>query len=176
MTTHPTDTAARRPGLAAQLLALLVLLAIPVGVGFMGSALTSDQVDGWYTQADVAPWNPPNWVFGPVWTALYLMMGLAAWLVWRERTAGGRPRALTLFGVQLVLNGLWTPIFFGAYPLWGTAALWLAFAVIVAMIAAVVATILAFRRVRGLAAALLLPYLAWILYASTLNLYIAVMN
>lgn len=176
MTTYSADATSRRPGLAAQLLALLVLLAIPVGVGFLGSALTSEQVDGWYAQADVAPWNPPNWVFGPVWTVLYLMMGLAAWLVWRERTSPGRSRALGLFAVQLVLNGLWTPIFFGAYPLWGSAALWLAFAVIVAMIAAVVATILAFRRVRGLASMLLLPYLAWILYASTLNLYIAVMN
>ncbi|GAA1174759.1 TspO/MBR family protein [Nesterenkonia xinjiangensis] len=176
MTAHPTDTATRRPGLAAQLLALLVLLAIPVGVGFLGSALTSEQVDGWYAQADVAPWNPPNWVFGPVWTVLYLMMGLAAWLVWRERAAPGRSRALSLFAVQLVLNGLWTPIFFGAYPLWGSAALWLAFAVIVAMIAAVGLTVQAFRRVHGLASVLLLPYLVWILYASTLNLYIAVMN
>lgn len=176
MTAHPADTTSSRPGLAAQLLALLLLLAVPVGMGFVGSALTSEQVDGWYAQAEVAPWNPPSWVFGPVWTLLYLMMGLAAWLVWRERAAVGRSRALVLFGVQLVLNGLWTPIFFGAYPLWGTAALWLAFAVILAMIAAVVLTALAFRRVRGLAAALLLPYLAWILYASTLNLYIALMN
>ncbi|GAA3063638.1 MULTISPECIES: TspO/MBR family protein [Actinomycetes] len=176
MTAHSADAATQRPDLPAQILALLVLLALPMGVGFLGSALTSDQVDGWYAQADVAPWNPPNWVFGPVWTVLYLTMGLAAWLVWRERAAPGRPRALGLFALQLVLNGLWTPIFFGAYPLWGSAALWLAFAVIVAMIAAVVATILAFRRVRGFAAALLLPYLAWILYASTLNLSIAVMN
>ena len=103
-------------------------------------------------------------------------MGLAAWLIWLSRSGRGRTSALGLFVAQLVLNSVWTPVFFGGYPLWGTPALWAAMIVILALITVLIVTIRAFWRIRTAAGVLLLPYLAWTLYASTLNLYIALMN
>ncbi|MGO1182266.1 MAG: TspO/MBR family protein [Micrococcaceae bacterium] len=155
---------------------LIVFLLVPVLVGFVGSMLTTNQVDGWYASADQAPWTPPNAVFGPVWTALYLIMGLAAWLVWLRPRSAGRRTALTWFVAQLALNSVWSPAFFGGYPLWGSAALWIAFAIIVALLVSLVMTIRQFWSVRTLAAVLLLPYLLWVTYASTLNLYMALFN
>lgn len=159
-----------------RLAALAAFLLIPVLVGFIGSMLTTDQVDGWYASANQAPWTPPNAVFGPVWTVLYLTMGFAAWLVWLRARSPERRRALAWFVVQLALNSIWSPLFFGGYPTLGTAALWLAFAVIVALLLSLIMTIRSFWTVRTLAAVLLLPYLAWVTYASTLNLYIALFN
>jgi benzodiazapine receptor len=125
-------------------------------------------------------WNPPNVLFGPVWTVLYTSMSVAAWLVWRE---GNRPAtralvrpALTVYVVQLVLNAIWTPIFFGLYPTVGISALWIALVVIVGIDVMVLVTMLRFWPVRRRAAALLIPYWAWVLYATTLNVAIAVQN
>ena len=114
----------------------------------------------WYATLEKPSWNPPAWIFGPVWTALYLMMALAAWLVWR-RVGWGWPLALYL--VQLVLNAAWTPIFFGAHQLgWALVEilfLWLA----------ILLTLRAFLPVDRLAGLLLVPYLAWVSFASFLN-------
>ena len=107
---------------------------------------------------------PPTWVFGPAWTTLYVMMGLAAFLVWQQGLA--RPdvrRALTLFGVQLVLNGLWSPLFFGLR------APGLALVEIVVLWFAILATLVAFWRTRRVAGGLLVPYLAWVTFATALN-------
>lgn len=163
-------------GLPKQVLALMLLIGTPLSVGFLGSQVTSGEVEGWYAEAEKAPWNPPNWVFGPVWTALYIVMGTASWLVWRRRRHQGASAALSLYVVQLALNSIWSPLFFGGYPLWGTPALWAAFAVIVTLIAALLLTIRMFWKVRRVSAVLLAPYAGWVLYASTLNLYIAMMN
>ena len=102
-----------------QVLGLLVFLAASALVAGLGGLATANNVNGWYATADKAPWSPPNWVFGPVWTLLYTAMAVAAWLVWRRRAEGTRP-ALTAYAVQLVLNLLWTPVFFGLYPVLGT--------------------------------------------------------
>jgi tryptophan-rich sensory protein len=115
-------------------------------------------------------WNPPAWVFGPVWTVLYLMMAVAAWLVWRRRGFAGAPWALGLFVLQLALNTLWSAIFFGLRRP-GVAAieillLWLA----------ILATLIAFAPVSRLAAILLAPYLAWVTFAAVLNFTIWRMN
>ena len=117
----------------------------------------------WYDALRKPSFNPPSWVFGPVWTALYIMMAVAAWLVWRERGLGGARGPLALWGVQLVLNVGWSILFFGARRPD------LAFIEIVFLWAAIVATLLAFRRVRPAAGWLLVPYLAWVSFAALLN-------
>ena len=159
-----------------QILGLAVMIGVPLLVGFLGSQATSEHTDGWYSQADVAPWNPPSWVFGPVWTTLYIMMGLAAWLVWRRGEVKAVWTALGLYIGQLILNSIWSPLFFAGYPAWGSAALWAAMGVILALIVLLIMTIRAFWPITRLGAVLLLPYLAWVVYASSLNLYIAVAN
>jgi tryptophan-rich sensory protein len=158
-----------------QLLGLLVFLAASALVAGLGGLATATNVNGWYATADKAPWSPPNWVFGPVWTLLYTAMAVAAWLVWRRRAEETRP-ALTAYAVQLVLNLLWTPVFFGLYPVLGTPALWIAFGIIVALAVAVAVTVLYFGPISRTAGLLLLPYFAWVVFASSLNLWAALYN
>ncbi len=128
-------------------------------------AITAASLRTWYAALTPPPGNPPGWVFGPVWTTLYVLIGVAAWLVWRRIDVGAERKraALRLWGWQLLLNALWPPAFFGLHnpPL--------AFFVLVALIAAVALTIKAFLRLRPLAGALLLPYAAWLCYAAYLN-------
>ena len=169
------EHAPAKRALGPQLLGLLVFLAASALVAGLGGLATANNVDGWYATADKAPWSPPNWVFGPVWTVLYTAMAVAAWLVWRSRAEGTRP-ALTAYAVQLVLNLLWTPVFFGLYPALGTPALWIAFVIIVALAVAVAVTVLYFGPISRVAGLLLLPYLAWIVFASSLNFWAAVYN
>jgi benzodiazapine receptor len=141
-----------------------VLAAVVVGcqlIGGLGAVTTVDGISEWYAHLIRPAWTPPNWLFGPVWTTLYAMMAVAAWRVWRQRPGVGP--ALRLFGVQLALNAVWSPIFFGARaPL-------PALLVIVAMLVAIALTIRAFARHDRTAAWLLAPYLAWVSYATTLN-------
>jgi len=151
-------------------LVLIALLAISFGVAALGSIATAGNVDGWYASAEKAPWNPPNWLFGPAWTLLYTLMSVAAWLTWRR---GG---SLKLYVIQLVLNAIWTPVFFGLYPVIGAPALWIALAIIVALDVAVLLTMLSFWRASKLAAWLLVPYWAWVLFATTLNAALAILN
>ena len=162
-------------GMGPQLLGLLGFLAASALVAGLGGLATATNVNGWYATADKAPWSPPNWVFGPVWTLLYTAMAVAAWLVWRRRTAATRP-ALTAYAVQLVLNLLWTPVFFGLYPVLGTSALWIAFGIIVALAVAVAVTVVYFGPISRTAGLLLLPYLSWIVFAASLNLWAALNN
>ena len=158
-----------------QAAALAGFLAASFLVAALGGFSTVSNVDGWYGTADKAPWSPPNWLFGPVWTVLYAAMAVAAWLVWRRRTSRTRP-ALAAYAVQLCLNLAWTPVFFGLYPFLGTAALWLALAIILALIAAVTVTVLYFGPISRTAGLLLLPYVAWLVFAATLNLWAAAYN
>ena len=117
----------------------------------------------WYATLKKPSWNPPGWIFGPVWTALYAMMAVAAWLVWKQGGFKTQRRALTMFLVQLALNALWTPLFFGLH--WTG----VAFVEIVLLWLAIAATIAGFRPVSRLAAWLLSPYLAWVGFAAALN-------
>jgi tryptophan-rich sensory protein len=157
-------------------LVLVAFLAISYAVAALGSIATITQVEGWYADANKAPWNPPSAVFGPVWTVLYTVMSVAAWLVWRERDRTDVRRPLTLYVIQLILNAIWTPVFFGLYPVIGVSALWIAVAIIVALDVLVLLTMIAFWRVRRVAAVLLIPYWAWVLFATTLNVAIAVLQ
>lgn len=157
-------------------LVLVAFVAIAYAVAALGSIATISQVDGWYADADKVPWNPPSAIFGPIWTVLYALMAVAAWLVWREKERTDVRRPLTLYVIQLALNAVWTPVFFGLYPSVGVAALWVAAVIILAIDVAVLLTMLAFWRVRRAAAVLLIPYWAWVLFATTLNVGIAVLQ
>lgn len=143
---------------------LLAFLLVPLLVGAGSGFLTGGAVRDWYPSLVRPSFAPPSWVFGPVWTALYLMMGLAAWFVWRK--AGSSPAgrvALGLFALQLVLNGLWSVLFFGLRAP-GPALI-----EIVVLWAAIAATLRAFWRIDAGAGWLLVPYLAWVTFATALN-------
>lgn len=171
-----TTTSPARSGRVRSAAALISFLAISFAVAAFGSISTIENVDGWYAAAERPAWTPPNALFGPVWTTLYALMSVAAWLVWREREREGARGALGLYVAQLVLNAVWTPVFFGLYPAIGATALWIALVVIVALDVLVVLTLLRFARFSRLAAAMLVPYALWVLYATTLNAGIAVLN
>ena len=135
-------------------------------VSFAASAIgavASIQAQSFYAELTQPSWAPPGSVFGPVWTTLYALMGIAAWLVWREGGFQKNKTALTLFLVQLVVNALWSWLFFawhlGAFALIDLIVLWLL----------IVATLVAFWRVKALAGALLVPYLLWVSFAGFLN-------
>jgi len=155
---------------ARSLLVLAVLVGANFVVGALGSLATRTAVDGWYADAEKVPWNPPPWVFGPAWSLLYVLMGVAAWLVWRRAGWSGARGALSLYVVQLALNAAWTPVFFAGRHIW------VALAFIVALLGLVVATIVAFRRHSRVAAWLLVPYAAWLAFATSLNLGIGLLN
>jgi tryptophan-rich sensory protein len=124
----------------------------------------------WYAELNKPAWTPPGAVFGPVWTMLYTLMGVSAWLVWRRDGFRGARLALIVFIIQLALNGLWSVLFFGAQsPA-------LAFADIVVLLIAVSTTMILFRRHRPLAGGLLAPYLAWVAFATALNLQLWRLN
>lgn len=142
------------------LLAFVILVAVASATA---SSVTLPQIGGWYAGLEKPWFNPPNWLFGPVWTALYAMMAIAGWLVWRERGLNGARGALALFGLQLALNILWSLIFFGLESPGA------AFIEITALWAAVGATTVAFRRIKPLAGWLFVPYLLWVSYAAVLN-------
>ncbi len=150
---------------------LIVSLAIPQVVGLTGALATAGGVRDWYPALAKPGFTPPGWVFGPAWTLLYLLMGIALWLVWREagRSENVRP-ALLAFAVQLALNALWSFVFFGL-RMPGAALV-----EIILLLGAIVFTIVQFRKVSRLAALLLVPYLLWVSFAAVLNASIWLLN
>jgi len=143
-----------------QALALLGWLALCFAAA--GTAIFVS-TDGWYAALHKPSWNPPAWVFGPAWSLLYILMAVAAWLVWREGGWKTQGRALGLFLLQWLLNALWTPLFFGMHRPG------LAFAENVILWLVLAATLASFWRVRKVAGVLLVPYLAWVSFAAALN-------
>jgi benzodiazapine receptor len=144
----------------------LLGLAGWLGLSFVAAAFgafASVNAASFYAGLNQPAWAPPAAVFGPVWTCLYLMMGIAAWLVWRERGFRAAALPLTLFIVQLAANALWSWLFF----VWKRGAL--AFAEVLVLWVLIAATLATFRRVRPLAAGLLVPYLAWVTFATALT-------
>lgn len=161
------EEAPRSRGLAGLLLAICICQA----AGVFGALFTVDAIPGWYAELAKPPFTPPSWVFAPVWIALYTAMGIAAYVVLgRGRESPGVRLALGLFVVQLVLNALWTPLFFGLH--W----LLVAFVEIVLLFLFVLATTIAFWRVSRPAALLLVPYLLWVGFAAALNLAFWLLN
>ena len=168
--TRPGSRTDRYAGTGRQWLVLAGLLAASFLVAYVGGLASSSGVDGWYLVAEKPPWTPPNWLFGPVWTVLYTAMAVAAWLVWRRWGWRDARVALSLYAVQLVLNAIWTPLFFGAEQLW-----W-GLAVIVGLDVVLACTVVAFYRKHRIAGTLLVPYLAWVIYATSLNAGVAALN
>jgi tryptophan-rich sensory protein len=150
--------------------ALAGWVALCLLVAALGSLATTPEIPGWYAQLAKPTWTPPSWVFGPVWTTLYVLMGVAAWLVWRRGGFRSQARPLTLFLTQLALNLAWSFVFFGAHQVgW-------ALVDILLLWVAIAATALAFSRASRPAAWLLAPYLAWVSYAAALNASIWLLN
>ncbi|MCP5111321.1 MAG: tryptophan-rich sensory protein [bacterium] len=149
-------------------LGLVLSIVLCFAASGIGSLFTAASVSTWYQALERPAWNPPDWVFGPVWSALYLSMAIAARLVWRRRERTARP--LLIFGVQLFLNVLWSALFFGLRSP-GTA-----FVGILLLWAAILATIQAFARISRPAGWLLIPYLLWVTFAAALNFSIWRLN
>ena len=152
------------------LVSFLVCQTLCFSVAFLGSQATMLGLPTWYPALNKPAFNPPGWVFAPVWTVLYFLMGLALWQIWRSEPSRGRSRAIAIFAVQLVLNALWSWLFFAWHQLA------LSFYEIVALDVAILATIVFFSKVRNSAAWLLVPYLAWSCFASVLTFTIWRLN
>ncbi|MDR9417485.1 TspO/MBR family protein [Gracilimonas sp.] len=140
-------------------------------IGLMASSVTLPAISDWYVNLNKPFFNPPNWLFGPVWTLLYTFMGIAAAMIWQQGFRHEKVKyALAIFGIQLGLNGIWSFLFFGFQsPL-------LAFIEIIILLIAIVITILKFKEIKPIAAWLLIPYLLWVLFASVLNFSIFLLN
>ena len=157
-------------------IALALSIAVPFIIGGLGALSTAGNVDGWYAEANVAPWTPPNWVFGPVWSVLYVLIGVSFWRAWRMPSSPARTAGIRLFTWQLALNAIWTPIFFSGFPLIGQTAFWLGAVIILTMDVLVWMTIVKFKAIDIWAARLLIPYEAWLFIATSLNVYLAFFN
>lgn len=151
-----------------QFLVLLGFIALVLVLGFLAGQVTTPNIPTWYAGLAKPSFNPPNWIFAPVWTALYILMAVAAWRVWR--ISGWQSKGLALWLIQLTLNVAWSFLFFGAHnpgvALADLAVLWLA----------IIATIAVFWRADRLAGILLVPYLAWVSFAGVLNYWIWQLN
>lgn len=149
---------------------LIFSIGICLGAGVLGSFFTINSIPTWYQTLNKPFFSPPNWIFGPVWTVLYVMMGIALYLVLSVKGKVQSQKAIKVFAVQLTLNVLWSMIFFGlrnpSLALIDIIALWIA----------IVLTIQAFSKINKLAANLLYPYLAWVSFATALNLAIVLLN
>ena len=146
-------------------------IAICQLAGLIGTIFTIGAISTWYTTLNKPPFNPPNWLFGPVWTILYTLMGISAYIVYRKGLNSNNVKeALNIFWLQLFLNSLWSIIFFGMKnpPL--------ALIEIIFMWIAILVTIIKFYKISKTASYLLIPYLLWVSFASILNLFIVLLN
>lgn len=158
------------PGNGLQLWQLAGWIVFSIAVGSISGLLTRPAISGWYRTLKKPSFNPPNWIFGPVWTTLYILMGVSAWMVWLQPVSQLRTYALIWFLIQLALNFLWSMIFFRWHAIAGAlgeiSILWLA----------ILATMVLFWELHPLAGWLMVPYLAWVSFATILNLAIFRLN
>lgn len=153
-----------------RIIKLLGIITLCEGVGFLGTIFTVPSILTWYTFLHKPVFNPPNWIFGPVWTALYLLMGLSLFLILQKKLKKQKTFLITLFLVQLVLNFFWSVIFFGWHqPL-------LALVEIIFLWISIALLIIDFWKFSKAAALLLVPYLCWVSFASILNFSIVLLN
>ncbi|MBN1421333.1 MAG: tryptophan-rich sensory protein [Planctomycetes bacterium] len=149
---------------------LAAILIVCFGAGFAGSQFTRPALEEWYAGLEKPPFTPPDEVFMPVWTTLYFLMGVSAWLVWLRKRSAPAAVPLAVFAIQLLLNIGWSWIFFGLrMP-------GVAFIELIFLESAIIATIAGFWSIRPIAGMLLIPYLLWCLFASVLNLFIWLLN
>ena len=157
--------------LSSRFAKLIICIGICQIVGLIGAFFTAPSIPTWYAGLVKPPFNPPNWIFGPVWTLLYLMMGVSAWLVLKQYNKNPKViSALVIFSTQLLLNGLWSPVFFGLHSTLG------GFIIIIVLFIMIIKTILVFMKISRLAGFLLFPYAAWVGFASILNFYLWKLN
>lgn len=150
---------------------LVVCLIVCVGIGIVGSIFTRPEIPTWYAGLAKPSWTPPPFVFPIAWTTLYVMMAVAFWRLWdRVVPSNARRRAIVFFAVQLALNAIWSPVFFGWHGIRT------GLVIIILMAIFIAATIVAAVRIDRTAAVLLVPYLVWVLYASTLNAGVFALN
>lgn len=150
-------------------LKLIISLALPQLMGGLGAFFTLSSVNSWFLTLNKPSWNPPSWLFGPVWTLLYVLMGIACYLIWKSDHPLKKP-LLKLYAIQLILNALWSPAFFGMQsPLLGLL-------VIIPLWVAILLCIIQFKKVSSLASGLMIPYLLWVTFATALNTSIFVLN
>jgi benzodiazapine receptor len=159
-----------RPNRSRDLLGLFAFIILCLAVSGAGGVITATSVDTWYQALEKPPFNPPDWVFAPVWTALCILMGIAAWRVWRLRTFKAARAAFSVFGVQLCLNLAWSFLFFGLQRID------LALVEIVILLCAIVTNTIMFWRVERLAGLLFVPYAAWVACATILNVSLWLLN
>jgi benzodiazapine receptor len=152
------------------LIALAFFVALCLGIGALGGSVVATSVDTWYADLAKPSFTPPDRVFGPVWTALYVLMAIAAWRVWRVADRDTRRGPLTLFALQLALTLGWTVVFFGLQKIGA------AVATIFVLDVGVVVTTLAFRPIDRWAGLLMVPYLAWVIFATVLTIAIWRLN
>ena len=157
------------PASRGSVVTLVGLLVLTLGLGGLGSLATVPQIQTWYAQLQKPAFNPPNWIFGPVWTTLYVLMAVSLWRVWRSGHADALKTKIT-FILMLVLNAAWSPVFFRLHR--PDLALW----IIYFYVGALALLIRYLWRQDRLAAALQLPHLAWVLFATALNSAIAQLN
>jgi translocator protein len=146
---------------------IIISLVICLGVGGFSGFLTADAIQNYYLALNKPSWNPPNGIFAPVWTTLYIMMGVAAGIIWHK---SGNKKALTFFGIQLILNFFWSLIFFK----WESPRF--ALIEIVFMLTAIFLTIISFKKINKTAAYLMVPYACWVSFATFLNFTIWRLN
>ncbi len=156
---------------SGDLFKLVISIAVAQAAGLIGALFTTPAIAGWYQTLTKPELAPPNWIFAPVWTGLYLLMGIAAFLIWREGLNKSNVKiALSLFVAQLALNTLWSIIFFGARsPGW-------ALAEIAVLWCAILATTVAFWKISKVAGSLMIPYILWVSFAAYLNYSIFILN
>ncbi|MDE3251283.1 MAG: tryptophan-rich sensory protein [Bacteroidota bacterium] len=149
---------------------LAVSVLLTVALGSLGGLFTIREIPVWYAGLQKPSFNPPNWIFGPVWTLLYFLMGVSFYLIWKEHKSSLRNKAMVWFGVQFLLNFCWSMIFFHFHQTgW-------ALVEIGCMWVAILITILQFGKISSLAAWLLVPYISWVSFASILNYAIWQLN
>ena len=155
-----------------KLIALLISLAAPLLAGAVGGAVTYSHITSWYAELAKPVFSPPNWVFGPVWTMLYILMGVALYLVWTAPKSKkyNKTKAMQAFWVQLALNVLWSVVFFGLQSPW------LGVIAILALLIAILLTVQLFQPISKKAAYLLAPYALWVSFATILNTAVASLN
>lgn len=137
---------------------------------FAGSAVTTPNISGWYQTLNKPTFNPPNYIFGPVWTLLYILMAISFYLVWNSKSSKIKKRALQVFCLQLFLNLLWSFVFFGLHQIF------LSVVVIIALFFSILYTVILFKKISKTAAYLLIPYILWVSFASVLNICILLLN
>jgi len=155
----------------SNILKLVISIVVCLAAGAVGSIFTADAIPGWYATLNKPSFNPPNWLFGPVWTMLYIMMGISLFLIWKEGTGNALVRpALSIFIAQLFLNMLWSVVFFGMQSISG------GLVIIILLWVAIVFTITKFHKISQVAGILLIPYLLWVSFASVLNFFFYRLN